>query len=176
MRTLTAIAALAALTGCDLLFPEDPRVGAEAPEKCAVRVMRDTDLARLDIEDGDTALYVPTYTFDITKLGLEEIQQLSRSSYDETEGARLNRATNTTATAVEIFMAEPVDENGAFFMATDPALYRVRGEPQRLADIAAAGCARQQTNMRLIAVDIVSTGTNAAPETQETETTAPQTP
>lgn len=176
MRAFTAIAALTALSGCNLLFPEDSRVGVEEEGKCAARVLAETDLGKFDIQEGDRAFYVPTYTYDITKLGLEEIQKLSRSSFDETEGARLNRATNTTATAVDIFMAEAVDENGAFFMATDPALYRVRGKPQRLADIAAAGCARQQADMRLIAVDIASTGTNAAPEAQETEATEAQIP
>ena len=169
-RAAASLAALAALSGCDLLFPEDPRVGEEAQQACVSRVEGALRLELKALDAEPDAAFVPTYTYDITKLGLEEIQALSQSRFDETEGSRLNRATNMTDTAVEIFMAEPVDENGAFFMATDPALYRVRGEAAAFADIIAQGCERQQADMRLIDVDF------AAADAADTETDPTDTP
>ena len=61
-------------------------------------------------------------------------------------------------------MEMPVDENGAFFFGTDPALYRVRGEPTAFGDALPSGCERQRVNMRMIAIDF-------APVLDEPETT-----
>ena len=154
-RAAIAVIALAGLTGCDLLFPEDPRLGAEAPAACAARVEQELRIELANLQDGDR--FVPTYTYDITKLGLEAIQNLSASRSDEIKGTRLDQSTNETSTAVDVFMQQPVDENGAFFMGHDPALYRVRGEALHFADIIPAGCARQQANMRLIEIDFTRT-------------------
>lgn len=148
IRAAFAITALAALSGCELLFPEDKREGAETLEACLARVaatQRDL-LAEAAAED----VLVPTYTYDITKVSLEDLQALTVAGADETAGSRERRQTNEASTAVDNFMATPVDEKGAFYMGRDPALYRVRGEAIAAGEIAEAGCERQKSGMRLI--------------------------
>ncbi|MFU7528896.1 hypothetical protein [Qipengyuania sp. ASV99] len=159
-RAAIALIALAGLTGCDLLFPEDPRLGVEQPAACLARVEQELRFELANLQDGDR--FEPTYTYDITKLGLEAIQNLSASRSDEIKGTRIDQSTNETSTAVDVFMQQPVDENGAFFLGRDPALYRVRGEALPLADIIPAGCERQQANMRLIQIDFTRTGGGAS--------------
>lgn len=154
IRALPAIVALVALSGCELLFPEDPRLGTESVKACTARV--ESDL-RLKLEENgfeDSPVWLPTYTYDITKLSLEDIQSLSSSRSDETQGTRLDKATNMTSTAVDAFMQQQVDEEGAFFLGHDPALYRVRGEAIATDAVIAAGCERQLANMRLIDIDL----------------------
>lgn len=157
--TITALIACAALSGCSLLFPEDPRLGEESVEECEARV------AELLIPGTSYRTYegnvgVPTYTYDVTKLSLEAMQALIVEGSDETAGARGIAATNQAQTAVDNFMAQSVDENGAFFLGREPALYRVRGERQAKESMIASGCERQQPDMRLIMVDIAA---SAAP-------------
>jgi hypothetical protein len=164
MRAFPAILALVALTGCDLLFPEDPRLGIEDESACAARIAQELRLKLAEAGGDDATMWMPTYTYDITKLSLEAIQALSASGFNETKGTRLNRATNETSTAFDVFMDTQVDENGAFFLGHEPALYRVRGETARMAEVIAAGCARQQENMRLIDIDLAPRG-SAAPAT-----------
>jgi len=153
MRALTLLFASAALGGCSLLWPEDERVGSESAEECAERVAKLLGPgSQFRAYEGEVG--VPTFTYDITKLGLEEVQALLGEGGDETAGARAMSETNQTTTAVEEFMAREVDEKGAFFLGRDPALYRVRGEMQPVAEMIASGCARQRADMRLIDVDV----------------------
>lgn len=154
IRFAAAFLALVALTGCDILFPEDPRLGAETSEECAARVAGllgpGTSYDNYTDQSG-----VPIFTFDITKLGLEEIQALMVPGSDDTAGSELMKETNETSTAVARFMASDVDDKGAFFMARDPALYRVKGALQAKDAMVASGCERQGEDMRLIMVDVV---------------------
>ncbi|MEE4206829.1 MAG: hypothetical protein V2I39_11080 [Erythrobacter sp.] len=169
--SLTILAALPMLAGCSLLWPEDERLGPETAETCAARV------AKLLGPGSDFRLYKgerghPTFTFDITKLGLEEVQALVGEGGDETAGYRTMSQTNMTATAVEEFMARDVDEKGAFFLGRDPALYRVRAKAQPVADMIASGCARQQADMRLIDVAVSASAPEPAADSdpeQETD-------
>lgn len=174
MRVVLAPIALLALCGCDILFPEDPRLGSESVAACAARVQQDLRIQLADLGSDDATVWVPTYTYDITKLSLEAIQELSQSSSDETQGTRLDQATNETSTAVDVFMAQDVDENGAFFLGRNPALYRVRGEAARFDDILPAGCERQQANMRLIVVDFAPAASNLD-EPSDSSETSPET-
>ncbi len=152
MRIVPAIASLVALSGCDMLFPEDPRLGIETQEACIARVDALVE-QEFGSEPADSnAVWVPTFTYDVTKLGLEAIQELSVEGSAETAGRELSTSTNEASTALDAFMSQPVDEKGAFFLANDPALYRVRGEPVAIGDAVAAGCARQRPNMRLTGV------------------------
>jgi len=154
-----AITALAALPGCELLFPEDKRVGAETVEACEQRLAGKARDLLAEAEAGDAL--VPTYTYDITKVSLEDLQALTAAG-DETAGSRERRQTNQASTAVDNFMATPVDEKGAFYMGRDPALYRVRGEAIAAGEIAKAGCERQKPGMRLI--DFTASPVPADPE------------
>ena len=152
---LALIAVLPALSACSLIFPEDERLGSESAADCKARVGEllgpGSDFRLFEGETG-----VPTYTYDITKLGLEEVQALVGEGGDETAGYRTMSQTNMTDTAVEEFMARKVDEKGAFFMGRDPALYRVRGEAQPVSQMIASGCERQQADMRLIDVSVAA--------------------
>lgn len=161
IRAVPPILALVALSGCDLLFPEDPRLGEEEADSCVTRVGHAMRL-KLAAAGGDgNTVWVPTYTYDITKLSLDAIKELSASGFAETKGTRLNQSTNETSTAFDVFMDTEVDENGAFFLGHEPALYRVRGRSGRYDDLIAAGCARQQENMRLIDIDLAPRGAAA---------------
>ncbi len=149
---MLSVGMLAALSGCSLLFPEDPRVGDEALAMCQERLQRDLptnvkfELGQLEGE------WVPTYTFDISKLSLDEIQALSVAENDETLGTRMTLNTNENSTARDQFMSLPVTEEGALFLTGNPALYRVRGEPVAADQLIASGCERQQANMRFISL------------------------
>ena len=154
-RAAIALTSLAALTGCDILFPEDPREGAESEAQCAARIeslLGPTNSYR-NYEGADG---VPIFTYDITKLSLEDTKELIVPGSDETAGTRLMSSTNEESTAVDAFMNLEVDESGAFFLARDPALYRVRSEREPVENIIATGCARQREGMRLIMVEIAS--------------------
>jgi hypothetical protein len=153
IRTSVASLATVSLTGCHILFPEDPREGTELSEECPTRVAGllgpTTQFADYTEEMG-----VPTFTFDITKMAFEDMQRLMVEGSDDTAGRRAMTSTNETSTAVDLFMETPVDEKGAFFTGRDPALYRVRGGLQPKSTMIASGCARQQEGMRLIMIDV----------------------
>lgn len=174
MKRFASIAILAfALSGCDILFPKDPRIGQESSNDCPTRVAGllgpGTGFAEYTEEMG-----VPTFTFDITKMGFEDMERLMVEGSDETAGRRAMTATNETSTAVDVFMATSVDEKGAFFTGRDPALYRVRGGLQPVSTMIASGCARQQSGMRLIMIDVGPVPSEPEPEIepQDTETSS----
>ena len=158
---LLPLTALALLPACSLFDETDPREGPETLEACTARVSKDA----LDITAQDGALFTPTYTYDITKVSLVDLQELTVPGSDETAGSRGMAATNETSTAVANFMAAPVDEKGAFFMGRDPALYRVLGEPVALDQIITAGCERQKPGMRLTSYSAASYNGRAPDQT-----------
>lgn len=168
--SLPAFIALLSLTGCSILFPEDPREGTELSEECPSRVAGllgpTTQFANYTEEMG-----VPTFTFDITKMAFEDMQRLIVPSSDETAGTRGMISTNEISTAVAEFMEQPVDEGGSFFFGNDPALYRVRGGLQPKSTMIASGCARQQEGMRLIMIDVAPVPAEPEPEPKPAETT-----
>ena len=151
-NSLVLVPLAAALSGCSLFSSEDPRVGEESIEQCEKRMANilptqvKFELGQLDGE------FVPTFTFDVTKLSLDEIKALSVMTEDETLGTRMDLTTNENSTARDRFMETKVSEAGAFFLTGNPALYRVRGELAPSDQLIAAGCARQQPNMRLISL------------------------
>lgn len=149
-----ALATLGTLGGCDVLFPEDPRIGLEPVDACVARIESDLRIKLAEMGLKEFPVWLPIYTYDITKLSLEDIQELSAKSNAETQGTRLEQSTNETSTAVDAFMDQDVDEGGAFFMGRAPALYRVRGQAIASGAVIAAGCERQRANMRLIDVDL----------------------
>ncbi|MEP0392504.1 MAG: hypothetical protein ABJ205_07365 [Erythrobacter sp.] len=158
------------LSGCSILFPEDPREGQELNEECPTRVAGllgpTTGFVQYTEEMG-----VATFTFDITKMAFEDMQRLMVDGSDDTAGSRAMAATNEASTAVDVFMQTPVDEKGAFFMGRDPALYRVRGGLQPKSTMIASGCARQQAGMRLIMIDVGPVPPEPGPEPETPETT-----
>lgn len=148
------------LPGCSYLFPEDPREGVEPIAEC---VKRFAALAR-ELEDDDSEVSTsPIYTFDITKLAFEDVQELIVPGSDETAGQRLMRQTNEESTAVDEFMTYPVDEAGIFFLGRDPALYRVRVPDVWPREAVQKGCEMQRSGMRLTDVK-TATGITVEPE------------
>ena len=151
-RSIALFVGAFTVSGCSILDPEDPRIGEETLNRCEERVASilptqvKFELGQLDGE------LVPTFTFDVTKLSLDDIKSLSVMTENETLGTRMDLTTNENATARDRFMQTEVTEAGAFFLTGNPALYRVRGEPVFHDKMIAAGCARQQANMRLIAL------------------------
>ncbi|MEM9502247.1 MAG: hypothetical protein AAF941_10445 [Pseudomonadota bacterium] len=155
--TLSAtLASLVLLPACQLFDDTDKREGTESVEACAKRLSKWQKDAEDELSGGSA--FVPTYTYDITKMALEDVQELIVEGSDELAGTRNMNSTNETSTAVANFMAESVDENGSFFMGRDPALYRVRGEPQTGIAVLSAGCERQKAGMRLIDISLVPGG------------------
>ncbi|NBC88548.1 MAG: hypothetical protein GVX90_03480 [Alphaproteobacteria bacterium] len=169
---LALIAALPLVGGCSLLWPEDERLGTESAADCAARVAEALGPGS-DFRSYEGGSGVPTFTYDITKMGLEEVQALIVAGSDETAGSRGMASTNETRTAVEQFMSQPADEKGSFFLGRDPALYRVRGEMQPVADMIAGGCARQQADMRLIDVQVAAGPENTEKSAETEQETQP---
>ena len=151
-RTIPLIASIALLPSCALFDNSDPREGVESAEACLQRLGGERKAEDFELADLDGQLVVPTYTYDITKVSLDDIQSLIVAGSDETAGSRGMTSTNETSTAVDQFMAQRVDEKGSFFFARDPALYRVRGETVAVGEVVSTGCARQLEGMRLTSV------------------------
>ncbi|MBD2841919.1 hypothetical protein [Erythrobacter rubeus] len=163
-KPIAVIIGLAMLSGCSLFDSSDPRERDESVEACAKRMAGWDAIAEIGRVDK-TGYFTPTYTFDITKLGLEEMQALTVDGGDETAGSRTMASTNETSTAVDQFMQQPVDEKGAFFLGRDPALFRVRGETLAFDQILTAGCERQQPGKQLIDIALEP----AAPTIEEAD-------
>ncbi|MBV7267149.1 hypothetical protein [Erythrobacter ani] len=157
LKPIAVVAGLATLSGCSLFDGTDPRERDESVEACAKRMAGWDAIAEIGRVNKD-GNYTPTYTFDITKLGLEEMQALTVDGGDETAGSRGMASTNETSTAVDQFMQRSVDEKGAFFLGRDPALYRVRGAAQPFEKILTTGCERQQPGKQLIAISLEPAG------------------
>ena len=149
---LGAALCVSACNPMDVLFPEDPRLGTEAENICVGRVRAKMTYAEYQELETAPGLWVPSFLYDITNLDLEARQALIATGADETAGTRLIQQTSSTSAAVERFKLTVVDEKGALFVGRDPALYKVRGEPQGASTIITSGCARQQANMRLTQV------------------------
>ncbi len=172
MKSVLAIASALLLGGCSLFFPEDPREGEEAVDECVERLTGEIAFDEGEDSAAPGAMWVPIYTYDITKLDLEALQDLTVEGSDETAGTRDRRVSANTRTAVDAFMKRPVDEKGVFFMGRDPALYRVRGAPKPAGEIVSAGCERQQANMRLLEIEAAAMQTGSPDEdgSDESET------
>ena len=165
-----------ALGGCnpmDMLFPEDPRLGEEPVYMCVGRVRADMTYEAYQELENAPGRFVPTYTYDITRLDLEAVQGLLAKGADETAGTRLMQQNNDTGAAVERFKRMSVDEKGALFLGREPALYRVRGRAQPANTILESGCERQEPNMRLVEVTW-SRGGGASAATSEAPDPEPE--
>lgn len=174
MQRLAILPLLFILPACSLFGGGDPREGIEAQDDCIARFTASLGAQQRSQFASLEGEYVPTYTYDVTKMGLDEVKSLMVDGSDQTAGNRLTARTNVDTTAIAQFMAEPVDESGAFFLGRDPALYRVRGVAMPVDRMIASGCERQQANMRLIAMDwgkgAVGSGENAQSKTADMAT------
>lgn len=169
IRVALILPLLAVLPACSLFDDSDPREGTETVEQCTARLASERRDQSFDRIASGAALVVPTYTYDVTKVDLDGLQSLIVTGSDETAGSRGMAATNETSTAVAQFMAQSVDENGAFFLGRDPALYRVRGTPVSADEVVSSGCARQLPGMRLITMSVVAAGSQSSAVSTQNE-------
>jgi len=162
---MLALAAFS-LAGCDVyneLFGDDPRLGDEAEDICIGRVRATLTYEQYQELENAAGNWVPAYTYDITLLDLEAIQELIATGADDTVGTRLMQQTNNPGVAVERFKLMKVDRKGALFLGRNPALYRVSGRAQPASTILTSGCNAQRTDTRLIDVTWKRSGGSSTP-------------
>ncbi|MEO0417584.1 MAG: hypothetical protein AAF249_01880 [Pseudomonadota bacterium] len=165
------------LTGCEAyekLFGEDPRLGDEVEEICIGRVRAKLTYEEYQELENAGGRWVPTYTYDISLLNLEAIQDLIAKGADDMAGSRLMQQTNKTKVAIDRFKRMKVDRQGALFLGQKPTLFRVRGATQPASTILASGCQAQLTNTRLIEVSWRRVGVGAAPAPEAPEEAVPE--
>ncbi len=147
LRSLLPILIALPLAGCDLFDDKDWREGTESAEECTARVAKKLEVKQLiEATDGNV---LPTFTFDITKMDLNAINEMIVPASGNQRGSLRTSAFGATAPPVEAFMALDVSEAGAFYFGDDPSLYRVQGKVLTADEIVPAGCAMQKTGMRL---------------------------
>ena len=147
-RILVAVSLALPLGACSLFDDKDWREGVEEAAECEKRVGKKRKVKQLlAAAEGDV---LPTFTFDITKMDLNAINEMIVPASGDERGSLRTSAFGATAPPVEAFMALDVTEAGAFYFGDDPSLYRVQG-PSALpaSEILAAGCAMQKADMRL---------------------------
>lgn len=140
---------LLVMPGCSLLFPEDWREGVEETDKCIARVKGEYHKGVLKLLDSDEQRQ-PTFTFDITKMSLDDINAMTVSGEGNEKGSVRISGFEAPAYKLINFLDMGVDEKGAFYVGADPSYYRVRGEPIALRDVFSEGCNRQKPGMRFL--------------------------
>ncbi|MEM8773282.1 MAG: hypothetical protein AAGD92_16700 [Pseudomonadota bacterium] len=165
------------LSGCeayDKLFGEDPRLGDEIEEICIGRVRAKLTYEQYQELENAGGSWVPTFTYDISLLSLEAIQDLIAKGADDMAGSRLMQQTNNTRTAIARFKTMSVDRQGALFLGQNPTLFRVRGATQPANTILASGCQAQLTDTRLIEVSWRRVGAAIPPPPKAVEEAVPE--
>jgi hypothetical protein len=108
----------------------------EKPEDCIVRMSK-MDL--LSQPAAQKAQWIPTFTYDITEMDEEAVDELVAAT-----GARMeNRSASGSSGADAKVPAALYSEGDASFL-------RLRDRPVIIANVAAAGCAFQRPDMRLV--------------------------
>lgn len=141
----TMIAALmmtGALTGC-----ADWREGSESVETCLARFA--PKKGAVDPLEDDRNKWVPSYTYDVTKMGTENLRGLLKASEKNGQVAGIGIIGEGSSTR-KAFDDAPATEAGVLLFAEDPALFKVRGKAGLHRDLIRQGCEGQRAGMRLI--------------------------
>ena len=149
MRLAVLIPALALLAACDLFDDSDPREGVEQNDACIKRVRAEYHEGVLELLESDERRR-PTFTFDITKASFEDIKDLTVPEQGGEAGSVQVSGFKAPPYKKRRFLEMNIDEKGAFFLGTDPAYYRVQGEPIALRDVFVEGCRMQRSGMRFL--------------------------
>ena len=116
----------------------DWRSGVEKPEDCVVRLNKPAE-ELLSQPAGQGFYWVPTFTFDITQMGKDAVDELVASTgarvRDKAMGAPLGADTTIPALV---------------YWEADASFFRLRDRPVAVPNAAAAGCALQRPDMRLV--------------------------
>ncbi len=145
----TMIAALIAtglLTGCT-----DWREGSETVEACLKRLA--PKKGAVDPLDDSPHQWVPSYTYDITKMGGDRVRELIKTAEHDAKPGTVGvsvAGSGSSQAARDKFADLPATETGAVLMADDPSLYKVRGKPGLHSSLVKQGCEGQRAGMRLI--------------------------
>jgi hypothetical protein len=169
---IATLIAMAMLAGCT-----DWREGDETVEACMKR--HALKVGAVDPLADDPGIWVPAYTYDITKLenasafGKEVRKRGGTYRFvGSTEGSKpddgimqreRDRLEDTSATAA-----------GAVIGVTDPSLYKVRGKPSLYRDLLRQGCEGQRAGMRLVSMSFYREDALADGELPLPEMTATQ--
>ncbi|WP_416831738.1 MAG: hypothetical protein ACMUJI_01755 [Erythrobacter sp.] len=152
MRNLVFVALSFAtlLAGCDTFEPgADWREGIESAEDCVARLKKAEQASLI----RDTDVWVPYYTYDITKLDPKRTQELIKIPEGEDEDATsgiMVVSGGDSQEARDEFADRPATKAGMILFADDPSLYKVRGEPTLYRDALRQGCEAQESGMRLV--------------------------
>ena len=117
----------------------DWRSGVEKPEDCVVRLNKRAGF--LSQPAGQSFYWVPTFTFDITQMGKEAVDELVAST-----GARIRKRAMGVPSSADTTIPALV------YWEADASFFRLRDRPVAIPNAAAAGCALQRPNMRLVNV------------------------
>ncbi len=116
----------------------DWRSGVEKPEDCVMRINEGAE-EFLSQPAGQGFFWVPTFTFDITRMGKAAVDELVAST-----GARvLDQAAGAPSAADAAIPA-------LVYWEADASFFRLRDRPVAVPNAAAAGCALQRPDMRLV--------------------------
>lgn len=142
---IAALIAVGMLTGCT-----DWREGSETVEACVERfALKKGAVHPLADDPGQ---WVPSYTFDVTKMGAENLRDLINASDAKARTAEsgIIAGGGSDVKAREAFEDTPASEAGVLLIAEDPALFKVRGKPGLHRELIRQGCEGQRAGMRLI--------------------------
>ncbi|WP_301749573.1 hypothetical protein [uncultured Erythrobacter sp.] len=141
---IAALIAMGMLTGCT-----DWREGSETVEACLKRLAPKKDV--VDPLHNSPHQWVPSYTYDVTKLAPEALRSLIKVSQTkgQTEGITVLEGSSSQK-ARDDFHDRPATKEGLLLIADDPALYKVRGRPGLYRELIRQGCDGQRAGMRLI--------------------------
>ena len=143
---IAALIAMGMLTGCT-----DWREGEETVDACKKRhALKEGAVHPLDDSPHQ---WVPSYTYDITKMGGEGIRALVKTAEDGAEAGTVGVSlvgSGSSQSARDTFADRPATEAGAVLLADDPSLYKVRGKPVLHRDLIRQGCEGQRSGMRLL--------------------------
>lgn len=143
---IAALISMGMLSGCT-----DWREGEERVEACVQRFALKN--GAVDPLDDSPHQWVPSYTYDITKMGVEGIRALVKTAEDGAKPGTVGVSlvgSGSSQVARDNFADLPVTEAGVVLMADDPSLYKVRGKPGIHRDLIRQGCESQRAGMRLI--------------------------
>ena len=146
-RTMIAVLiAMGILTGCN-----DWREGEETVEACLKRLA--PKKGAVDPLEDSPHRWVPSYTYDITKMDGEGIQALVRTAEDGAEPGTIGVSvvgTGSSQAARDKFDDMPATASGAMLLADDPSLYKIRGKTDKYRALLRHGCEGQRSGMRLL--------------------------
>lgn len=110
----------------------------EKPEDCVMRINKGAE-EFLSQPAGQGFFWVPTFTFDITNMGKDAIDELVAAT-----GARVRDKALGAPSAAD------ATDPALVYWDADASFLRLRDRPVAVPNAAAAGCALQRPDMRLV--------------------------